>query len=129
MRFLADMGISIRVVGWLREQGHEVVHLREEGLQRLPNGKIFLKAVSEKRIILTFDLDFGEIAAHRKVEKTSVVIFRLHNTRAIHVINRLSNVIQESMEALGKGAVIIVEESRHRIRFLPIGGGGQTPVK
>jgi predicted nuclease of predicted toxin-antitoxin system len=29
MRFLADMGISLRTVSWLREQGHDVVHLRD----------------------------------------------------------------------------------------------------
>ena len=48
MRFLADMGVSIRVAEWLRERGHDVVHLREERLHRLPNRKIFTKAVSEK---------------------------------------------------------------------------------
>ena len=37
MRFLADMGVSPRVVDWLRAQGHDARHLREEGLQRLPN--------------------------------------------------------------------------------------------
>jgi len=31
MRFLADMGVSLRLVQWLREQGHDVVHLRDEG--------------------------------------------------------------------------------------------------
>jgi predicted nuclease of predicted toxin-antitoxin system len=60
MRFLADMGVAWRIVEWLRGEGHDAVHLRDEGLQRMPNGEIFAKAVSEKRIILTFDLDFGE---------------------------------------------------------------------
>ncbi len=41
MRFLADMGVSQQVVEWLHTQGHEAVHLRDEGLQRLPNGEIF----------------------------------------------------------------------------------------
>ena len=63
MRFLLDMGVDARVATWLREHGHEPVHLRDEGLQRLPNGEIFTKAISESRVILTFDLDFGEIAA------------------------------------------------------------------
>jgi uncharacterized protein (DUF433 family) len=31
MRFLADMGISMRVVDWLRARGDDAVHLREEG--------------------------------------------------------------------------------------------------
>ena len=41
MRFLADMGVSQRVVEWLRVGGHDVIHLRDEGLQTLPNGEIF----------------------------------------------------------------------------------------
>ena len=36
MRFLADMGVSLRVVEWLRSAGHNARHLREEGLQRPP---------------------------------------------------------------------------------------------
>jgi hypothetical protein len=35
MRFLADMGVSLRVVEWLRGRREDVVHLRDEGLQRL----------------------------------------------------------------------------------------------
>lgn len=41
MRFLADMGVSRQVVEWLHEEGHEALHLREEGLQRLPDSEIF----------------------------------------------------------------------------------------
>ena len=33
MRFLADMGISHHVVAWLRDEGHDATHLRDEGLQ------------------------------------------------------------------------------------------------
>ncbi len=73
-------------------------------------------------MILTFDLDFSEIAALSSGRKTSVVLFRLHNTRTVNVINRLSTVLAKSMEALEKGAVVVVEESRHRVRYLPIGG-------
>ena len=63
MRFLADVGVDQRVVDWLREQGHEVAHLRDEGLHRMADEDVFAKAIAEDRIILTFDLDFGEIAA------------------------------------------------------------------
>lgn len=44
MRFLADMGVAMRIVEWLRTQGPDVRHLREEGLQRMPDTDIFLKA-------------------------------------------------------------------------------------
>ena len=63
MQFLADMGVDIRVVQWLRNNGHDAKHLREEGLHRIPNGKIFTKGTYENRILITLDLDFGEIVA------------------------------------------------------------------
>ena len=43
MRFLGDMGVSSPVIEWLRAAGHDAVHLRDEGLHRLPNGDIFQK--------------------------------------------------------------------------------------
>lgn len=118
MRFLADMGIAQRVVEWLRAEGHDAVHLREEGLQRMPNGDIFEKAASENQIILTFDLDFGEIVALCGGRWVSVILFRLHNTRTPHVIDRLARVLRDSSRALEEGAIIVVQESRHRTRRL-----------
>jgi predicted nuclease of predicted toxin-antitoxin system len=115
------MGLSLRVVEWLRNRGDDVVHLREQGLQRLPNGDIFQKAAAEGRVILTFDLDFGEIIALSRELRTSVVVFRLRNTGTEQVITRLERVLEASSGALDQGAVVIVEDSRHRVRLLPVG--------
>lgn len=121
MKFLADMGVAMRIVHWLREEGHDTVHLSEENLQRLQNGRIFEKAFSEQRIILTFDLDFGEILALSADHQVSVILFRLHNTRTPHVIDRLKKVLEDAGQALVQGAIVVVEETRHRIRRLPFG--------
>ena|SRR3990172_973857 len=121
MRFLADMGVALGIVQWLRAEGHDTVHLREEGLQRLPNGEIFDKAATEGRILLTFDLDFGEILSLSGGRLVSVILFRLHNTRTPHVRERLAKVLTESGRDLDQGAVVVVEESRHRVRRLPLG--------
>lgn len=120
MRFLADMGVSGAVAKWLRSAGHDVLHLRDENLHHLPNGEIFLKADLESRIVLTFDLDFGEILALIGARRVSVVLFRLHNTRSSHVIDRLASVLSDSGEPLEQGAIVVVEESRYRVRRLPI---------
>lgn len=73
----------------------------DEGkLQRMPKGAIFDQAHAERRIVLTFDLDFGEIAAFTKKRKVSVALFRLHNTRTPHVIERPSVVLNDSKGAL-----------------------------
>jgi predicted nuclease of predicted toxin-antitoxin system len=121
MRFLADMGVSMRVVEWLRSSGHDAIHLRDGGLQRLPNGEIFRKAIREQRIVLTFDLDFGEIVAGSGGGSVSVILFRLRNTRADFVVQRLKSVLEQSKEELVEGAVVLVEDGRHRVRRMPIG--------
>ena len=87
------MNVDIRVADWLRSQGHDAVHLRDEGLHRMPNGEIFKKALSEDRIVLTSDLDFGEIAAALKDTAGKVLLLRLQNSRAANVIRRLNSVL------------------------------------
>jgi predicted nuclease of predicted toxin-antitoxin system len=120
MRFLADMGVAMRVVDWLRANGHEAIHLREEGLQRISDDKIFEKAVYENRIIITFDLDFGEILARNRNSVTSVVLFRIQNTTTPNVIKRFQTAISEFGNALETGAILIIEDARLRLRRLPI---------
>jgi predicted nuclease of predicted toxin-antitoxin system len=120
MRFLADMGVSLGVVAWLREKGFDTVHLREEGLKTLPDDQVFRKAISEGRAVLTFDLDFGEIAALCGGEGAGVILFRLKNTRTPHVIERLAVALNLLDTEFQQGAVVTVEDSRIRIRRLPL---------
>jgi len=123
LRFLADMGVSPLVVSWLRSQGHEATHLSDQGLQRMTDLAIFQKAATEHRILLTFDLDFGEIAALSGIEPVTVILFRLANTRTENVRSRLEAVLREVRDSLAEAAVITVEDTRHRVRRLPIGTG------
>lgn len=120
MRFLADMGVSQSVVEWLRSEGHDAVHLREEGLQKLPDPSIFQKGDAEGRVVITFDLGFGEIVASSR-QTVSVIVYRLRNARARRQVERLRAVLGAVLEDLEQGAVVVIEETRHRVRRLPIG--------
>jgi predicted nuclease of predicted toxin-antitoxin system len=46
MKFLADMGLARNTVAFLRARGHDAIHLRDEGLQRLGDDKIVEKALA-----------------------------------------------------------------------------------
>ncbi|MGO9258799.1 MAG: DUF5615 family PIN-like protein [Bryobacteraceae bacterium] len=120
MRFLADMGVSITTVQALRAAAHDAVHLREEGLIRLPDPDIVAKAAQEQRVVLTFDLDFGDILAVARTEAPSVIIFRLRNQTPAAVTPRLFRVIGDCESELASGAIIIVEDQGYRVRRLPI---------
>jgi predicted nuclease of predicted toxin-antitoxin system len=114
------MGVSITTVQALRAAAHGAVHLREEGLIRLPDSEIVAKAAQEQRIVLTFDLDFGDILAAARTDTPSVIIFRLGDQTPASVNPRLFRVIDDCAGELASGAIVIVEEQRYRVRRLPI---------
>ena len=79
-------------------------------------------ALREQCVLLTFDLDFGHILAASHDRAPSVTIFRVSNARPERVNAHLESVLGEVSAALGEGAIVVVEDERHRVRKLPIGG-------
>ena len=104
MKFLADMGVSMTTVSALRQAGEEVVHLREEGLFKLPDDQILQKAKREQRVILTFDLDFGELLAAAGGVTPSVVLFRMRNQTPAAVTPRVVRVPGSLPHRAGSGS-------------------------
>ena len=103
----------------MRDCGHDALHLREQGLQRLPDAEIVAKAVAEHRIVLTHDLDFGRIVALSGARVPSVVTFRLGDMRAGEVNRQLDELIARFAADLELGALISVTDQGIRIRHLP----------
>ena len=114
------MGVSMSTIASLREAGHESIHLRDEGLFKMEDAGILDKARSESRIVLTFDLDFGDLLAASGERLPSVIIFRLRNQTPGAVRPRLFEILSERETDLEAGVIIIVEETRYRVRRLPI---------
>jgi predicted nuclease of predicted toxin-antitoxin system len=63
VRFLVDANLSPRIVEWLRSNGHDAVHAFELGLAAARDREILEHAARGGWIVLTSDLDFGDIAA------------------------------------------------------------------
>lgn len=120
MRFLADMGVSSSLCEELRRRGHDAIHLREIGLQCLPDDEILNLALKQGRVILTFDLDFGDLLAAGGHSLPSVVIFRLQDQTPGSTTPKLISLLQERGHELTDGAIVIIEERRYRFRRLPI---------
>jgi predicted nuclease of predicted toxin-antitoxin system len=120
VRFLADVGVSPLTIKALRNAEHDAVHLVEQRLERLTDSAILEKALQERRIVLTFDLDFGDLLAASPNTLPSVIIFRLKTTLPDFVTSRLFAVIEDCAADLETGALITVEDGRYRLRRLPI---------
>jgi predicted nuclease of predicted toxin-antitoxin system len=120
MKFLADMGVSMRTVEWLRGHKHDAVHLRERGLHRLPDDEILAKARAEQRVVLTMDLDFGYLLAVGGEQLPSVILFRLSDECSEVVNRRLAEVLLRFRSDIEAGAIISVGDETMRVRRLPI---------
>ncbi len=120
MRFLADMGISLDVVTWLRAEEYEVDHLIDRNLHKSTDTDILELARIESRIVLTHDLDFGYLLAVCRYSLPSVIIFRLANMRPSNVIAHLRLALARHGDALSSGAVLSISERRIRVRRLPL---------
>jgi predicted nuclease of predicted toxin-antitoxin system len=120
MMFLADMGVSMKIVSWLREQGHDIFHLHELGMQKAKDSVIFEKAYQEDRIILTMDLDFTDILALTASQFPSVILFRLTDQQADNIIQKIKYIIKQHSNILETGAVISVGDRSIRVRELPL---------
>lgn len=121
MKFLLDMGISPKTADFLTQVGHEASHLHREGLDTLPDSEILDKARRENAVLLTHDLDFADLLSASGETLPSVVIFRLRSMRS-HIVNRyLEIILSEHGEALQRGAVLSVTDSKIRARMLPLG--------
>jgi predicted nuclease of predicted toxin-antitoxin system len=120
MRFLVDMAVSPRVASRLRDDGHDAVHVWELGRPNAQDSEIFRVAVAERRIILTCDLDFGDLAAAAAGEIAGVILLRLNALSVVRVLERLSAVLPLAEAALDHDNGATVEDARHRIRRLPL---------
>jgi predicted nuclease of predicted toxin-antitoxin system len=120
MRFLADMGISMVTVYWLRELGYSAKHLREERLHKLPDNLILKKAKEEERILLTCDLDFGYLLFESKDSSPTTIIFRLEYQTALNHIHRLKKLFDDYSIELQSHSVISIDDKKIRFRSLPI---------
>ena len=120
MKFLADMGVSMSTVKALRDAGEEATHLREQSLMTMPDDQIVAKAIREERVILTFDLDFGDLLAASGGKVPSVILFRMRNQTPAAVTPRLFQTLKSCRDALDAGAIVIMEDSGYRLRRLPI---------
>ena len=120
MKLLIDNALSPNIAKGLLDAGFNAVHVREIGLGAAKDSSIMERALIDDMVIVSADTDFGTLLALNDSTKPSFVLFRRTDKRPSSLLNVLLNVLDKVKDDLDKGAIVVIEDTRIRIRRLPI---------
>jgi predicted nuclease of predicted toxin-antitoxin system len=116
LRFLVDECRHSAFVVGLRQAGLDVRYAAETH-QRATDDALTALAITEDRLVITGDYDFGELAVRRSQFIQGVVLLASNEAAITDQVMRLVSLVSSSGDAL-RGVLTIVESRRVRIRPL-----------
>ncbi|MBI3305149.1 DUF5615 family PIN-like protein [Candidatus Parcubacteria bacterium] len=116
-RLLLDANISPETAMFLRSLGFDVESLIEEGLGGLDDVAVVERARKTRRVLITFDLDFGELYYFSARRAFSIIILRLDDQRVENVNVALQKFFVKYRRLFGgkKKRLAVVSDSDLRI--------------
>jgi predicted nuclease of predicted toxin-antitoxin system len=120
MRFIVDENMSRKWVHELTKQGHRADHWLDIGKRGAPDNVIMRKARAAKSIVLTCDLDFGDILAASGSGTPSVLQLRPGLMRPELLMQHVLEAIKKYGLLLQSGALITIDSKKSRARALPL---------
>ena len=116
MLFLADENFPFAAVCALQAAGHDVAWIRTEA-PGSSDEAVLARAEAERRVLVTFDKDFGLLAFNRRLPATvGIVLFRIRKCSALELAEAIAAAIAARSDWPGHYSV--VELHRIRMRLL-----------
>ncbi len=120
MKVLIDMNLSPEWELYLNNAGFESLHWSKIGKGNESDSIIFEYAKNNNFIIFTHDLDFGAILAYTNENGPSVIQARIENITPDSYGKKFVSILKQTESYLNDGALVVIEENKHRIRILPL---------
>ena len=115
MRFVLDQSADAGLAPHLQALGHDATRIAKEYPHGLPDTRVLAIAHSEGRVLITADLDFGDLIFHQRRLHAGVMLFRLGDFAALALwIARLDHVLAQYSEQLDQ--FIVVTRRAVRVR-------------
>jgi predicted nuclease of predicted toxin-antitoxin system len=120
MKLLVDMNLSPGWVTILTDDGHDAIHWSTVGDVRAIDTEIMAWARQEQRVVFTHDLDFGTILALTQEAGPSVIQVRTQDVTPAAIGAMVLGALRQFQDVLETGAIIVLDETRLRVRILPL---------
>jgi len=120
MKILIDMNLSPEWVQEFKIHEIEAAHWSDVGQFDAPDAIIMEWARKNEYIVFTHDLDFGTALALTRAEKPSVIQVRTQNVTVSHLSKMIIPILKDYSDLIEKGALLVVEEDKNRLRILPL---------
>jgi predicted nuclease of predicted toxin-antitoxin system len=120
VKLLVDMNLSPVWIVFLEQAGFEVIRWSQVGAADDFDATLFAWAIEHDHVILTHDQDFSTILALGRHGKPSVVLLRTSDLVPVSVGSRVVQCLRNHAEDLERGALLVLEDTRIRVRELPM---------
>jgi predicted nuclease of predicted toxin-antitoxin system len=88
LKIKIDENIGRRGIELLRQAGHDVMSVPEQGLSGAPDETFFHVCVSEGRTLITLDRDFGQVPRFPPKQSAGIVILELGTPATLASLQR-----------------------------------------
>lgn len=116
MNILADENVEMAMMDWLRQTGHSVVGVAEL-FPAEPDPSVLETALQSSRILLTRDLDFGELVYREGRAAAGIILVRIrarNQRERLPIFQRL----WPQIELQAPGHFLVISNHRVRVRAL-----------
>jgi predicted nuclease of predicted toxin-antitoxin system len=114
MKFLVDVGVGKKVENWLKENGFDVLSVRDID-SRAKDSQILRWAVDQQRMIISMDKDFGELVYNSGKHHAGVLILRLEDADADTKVAVIKKIFAEYYDKI-ESHFCVFQDGRLRIR-------------
>ncbi|HUT36058.1 MAG TPA: DUF5615 family PIN-like protein [Planctomycetota bacterium] len=117
MRFMVDASTGTRVAEFLRSLGHDVLSA-DDAMPAAADDVILARAEAERRIVVTNDKDFGELAFRSRKARQGIILLRLRDEGTPNRIRVVGALLARAGDKLS-GRFTTADDWHYRIRPMP----------
>lgn len=116
MKAKLDENVTYLAAAVLTAAGHDVHTVQMEGLAGHPDPEVWSACLAEHRLLITFDVGFGDLRVYPPSGHVGIVVLRLADQQPEATLDVLQRFMaQHPLEDLS-GQLVILTETRARLR-------------